>query len=607
MDIEGGELQASLFELKPVEILSEDAVFRQKNPKDTTQVSFETGKVKAYVNLEQKFAEFTYKNFPGINNTFLLNNYAGSFEKLKWNMIPKTLEFNGPVNANKADAASYLLSKRPGQDSLQFAAGSVFLTLGDYVMQCKKIPHIIIADSKVLPDSGKAVIRQNAEMDLLLNAKIIADTLNKFHKIDKVNIKINGRTDCNGSGTYSYYDKNKKEQKFYLDQIYIVEKKFLEGKTLIPDTNNFMVGPKVGFRGNTILHSFNKNLEYNGFFKANHKLPLPKTDWFRSAATINPDSIFIPLTPPITNLNRQTLSNGFFVSNDSTHLYASVFSRKRNTSDQELLKCEGTFTYNEKFDEFRIGDINKIYGLSRRGNFLAMSEQKKIVYGEGKFNFGLETPGYKVNAGGYGSVNLRDTSFSMKLSMSIDMILPNQAIKMMYDSINEQSAAASSNYFDEKLLKYSIPNMVEEKTYNKLSENLDDELSSKTLEELQKTFFITDLQMVWDQSKRAFTNNTGDFGVKSIDKYLIERRLTGKVEIVKKRGGDEMTIYLQQPQGSWYFFRYQKGIMAVLSSDILFNEVIKTNIDKVSKEKEGYQIRQANISDRNKFVRSLKK
>ncbi len=607
MDIEGGELQANLFQLKPVEILSEDAVFRQKNPKDTTQVSFETGKVKAYVNLEQKFAEFTYKNFPGINNTFVLNNYAGSFEKLKWDMIPKTLEFNGPVNANKADAASYLLSKRPGQDSLQFAAGSVFLTLGDYVMQCKKIPHIIIADSKVLPDSGKAVIRQNAEMDLLLNAKIIADTLNKFHKIDKVNIKINGRTDCNGSGTYSYFDKNKKEQKFYLDQIYVVEKKFLEGKTLIPDTNNFMVGPKVGFRGNTILHSFNKNLEYNGFFKANHKLPLPKTDWFRSAATINPDSIFIPLTPPITNLNRQTLSNGFFVSNDSTHLYASVFSRKRNTSDQELLKCEGTFTYNEKFDEFRVGDINKIYGLGRRGNFLAMSEQKKIIYGEGKFNFGLETPGYTVNAGGYGSVNLGDTTFSMKLSMCIDMILPNQAIKMMYDSLNEQSAAASSNYFDEKFLKFSIPNMVEEKTYNKLSENLEDELSSKTLEELQKTFFITDLQMVWDQSRRAFTNNTGDFGIKSIDKFLIERRLTGKVEIVKKRGGDEMTIYLQQPQGSWYFFRYQKGIMAVLSSDILFNEVIKTNIDKVSKEKEGYQIRQANISDRNKFVRSLKK
>jgi hypothetical protein len=47
--------------------------------------------------------------------------------------------------------------------------------------------------------------------------------------------------------------------------------------------------------------------------------------------------------------------------------------------------------------------------------------------------------------------------------------------------------------------------------------------------------------------------------------------------------------------------------MGVLSSDILFNEIIKINIDKVSKEKEDYKIRQANISDRNKFVRAQKK
>ena len=308
-----------------------------------------------------------------------------------------------------------------------------------------------------------------------------------------------------------------------------------------------MVGPKIGFRGNAILHSFNKNLEYNGFFKGIHQLPLPRTDWFRSSATINPDSIFIPLTTPITNLNRQTLNNGFYVSNDSTHVYSTLFSRKRNTSDQELLKCEGIFTYNEKFDEFRIGSIEKIYGLERRGNFMAMSEQKKIIYGEGKFNFGLETPGYNVKAGGYATLNLGDTTFNMKMSMSIDMILPNQAIKMMYDSLNEQSAAASSNFFDEKVLRYSIPNMVEDKTFKKLGDNMEDELGSKNLEELQKMFFITDLQFTWDQSRRAFTNASGDFGLRSIDKYLVERRISGKVEIVKKRGGDEMTIYLQQP------------------------------------------------------------
>ncbi|GAB1447599.1 hypothetical protein MASR2M44_05950 [Bacteroidota bacterium] len=607
MDIEGGELIANLFELRPVEVLSDDAVFRQRNPKDTTQVAFSTGKVKAYVNLDQKFADFTFKNYPGINNDFILNNYAGSFEKLRWNMIPKTLEFNGPTNADRADAASYLLSKRPSQDSLRFASGSVLLTLGDYVMRCSKIPNILIADSKLIPDSGKAIIRENAEMDMLINAKIVADTLSKFHKIDKVTIKVNGRTDFNGAGTYSYLDRNKKEQKFYLDQIYCVEKKFLEGKTLIPDSINFMVGPKLGFRGNTILHSYNKNLEYNGFFKATHQLPLPKTDWVRSSAIINQDSIFIPLNPPLTNLNRQTLNNGFYISNDSPHVYSALFSRKRNTSDLELLKCEGVFTYNEKFDEFRIGSLEKIYGIGKRGNFMAMSEQKKILYGEGKFNFALETKGFSINTGGYGSLNLGDTTYSMRVSMAINALLPAQALKLMVDSLTDQTSGDPTNYFESRVLKAAIPNMVEEKTFSKLGDNMEDELGGKLLEELQKTFFITDIQLSWEPSKRAFTNHSGEIGLKSIDKYPIERRIKGKLEIVRKRGGDEITLYIQPEKGSWYFVRYQRGIMAVISSDQLFNEAIKVNIDKISKEFEDYKIRQANISDRNKFVRALKK
>ncbi len=606
MDIEGGKLEANIFELKPVEVLSDDAIFRQMDPKDTSKVAFSTGKVKAYVNLELKYAEFTYKDFPGLNNTFVLNNYSGSFEKLKWDMIPKTLEFTGPVKPANMEAGSYLLSNKPSQEQLKYSAGSALLTLNDYVMKVGKIPFIIVADSKVFPDSGKAVLRQNAEMDMLVNAKIKADTVNQYHDIEGVGIKINGRTDCIGAGTYTYFDHNKKPQKFYLDQIYVVEKKFLEGKTLIPDTINFMVGPKIGFRGNTILHSFNKNLEYSGFFKGMHKQFIPKTDWFRAAATINPDSVYINLVPPLTNLNRQALTNGFFVSSDSTHVYPALFSRKRNTSDQELLKCEGTFTYNEKFDEFRLGSYGKVFRDDKRGNFMAMSEQKKSVYGEGKFNFGFNTQGFNINSAGYATFNLADTTFGLKLTMLVDMILPSAAIKMMVDSLTEQSTAASADFFDSRVIKISIPELVEEKTFKKLGDNMEEELSTKNMEDLLKTFFFTDVTLVWNTATRSF-GSTGELGLRSIDKNLIERRIKGKIEITKKRGGDDLVIYIQQPQGSWYFFKYQKGVMAVISSDILFNEIIKANIDKVSKEKEDYKIRQANISDRNKFVRAQKK
>jgi hypothetical protein len=190
--------------------------------------------------------------------------------------------------------------------------------------------------------------------------------------------------------------------------------------------------------------------------------------------------------------------------------------------------------------------------------------------------------------------------------MIVDMILPNAAVKLMVDSLVEQSLSASSDYFDKRVIKISVPELVDEKTYKRLGENMEEELSSKNMENLQKTFFFTDVTLGWNSPTRSF-GSTGDIGLRSIDKNLIERKIKGKIEITKKRGGDDLIIYLQQPQGSWYFFKYQKGVMAVLSSDILFNEIIKINIDKVSKEKEDYKIRQANISDRNKFVRAQKK
>jgi hypothetical protein len=605
MDIEGGKLEASIFELKPVEVLSDDAIFKQPNPKDTSQIAFATAKVKAYVNLEQKYAEFTYKNFPGINNTFILNNYVGSFEKLRWEISDKTLEFNGPVNANKFQAASYLLSNKKTQDSLQYGAGSAMLSLGDYVMTVKKVPFIHIADSKVFPDSGKLVIRENAEMDLLLNAKIKADTVNQYHELDKVTIKINGRTDIIGAGNYTYLDRNKKTQTFYFDKIYVADKKFIEGKTMIPDSNNFMVGPKIGFRGNAILHSFDKNLEYNGFFKAMHNQFLPKTDWFKSAATINPDSVYITTTAPLTNLNRQTLNNGFFVSNDSSHVYPALFSRKRNLADQELLKCEGTLTYNEKFDEIRFGPYGKVFGGDKRGNFMAMSENKKIIYGEGKFNFGYATSGFSLNSAGYCTYNLADTTFVMRLSILLQALLPEIAQKLMVDSLTEQSNTASIDFFDKRVVKISIPELVDDKTFKRLGDNMADELSGKYMEDLQKTFFFTDVTLVWNQTKRAFTS-LGELGLRSIEKAQIERKINGKIEITKRRGGDDFVMYLQHGNGSWYYFKYQKGTMAVISSDLLFNNAIKEGQEKVSKIKDDYRLRIASISDRNKFVRAQK-
>ncbi|MFZ4799312.1 MAG: hypothetical protein ACOYMA_17565 [Bacteroidia bacterium] len=604
MTIEDGELIADLYELRPVEILSENAIFRQRWPGDTTKFAFVTSKVNAYVNLEQRFGEFTYLNPYGINNDFAYNLYEGSFEKLRWEMAPRTMEFIGKTHEESPTQASYLTSKRQSQDNLTFKSASMKIGLADYIMHATKVPFINIVDSRVLPDSGKVNIGKDAEMYDLLNAKINADTVTNFHKIEQVTLKINGRTDVRGQGNYIYLDKNKKPQRFYLNEIYAEDKKYLGGKSNIPDSINFNVGAKLAFRGNALLHSFNRNLEYNGFFKPLHELYEPKTDWFKSAAVINPDTVYIDLLPPLTNLNRAALYNGINVSADAAHVYPAMFSRMLSKSDAELLKVEGTFTYNDKFEEFRIGPYAKVFGLgAKRGNFMAVSEAKKSIYAEGKFNFGFDAPKFKVPAAGNCSFNLKDTIFTMHLAMILDFELPENALKVMVDSITEQSATNSTEYYNKEILNIAIPELVEDKNLKKISDEASDELNGKLINNLFKTFFITDLNFKWNQPTRSFINQ-GDFGVRSMDKYLIERNLQGRIEIKKGRTTDEIVVYLQQNNGSWYYFKYLKGNMNVLSSDMVFNEAIKKGAGKVSGD--GYTLRQASISDRNKLLRAMK-
>ncbi|MES2381672.1 MAG: hypothetical protein V4538_11560 [Bacteroidota bacterium] len=602
--IEDGELLDDNFELRAVEILSKESIFRQRWPGDSTRIAFETKQVDAYLNQEERYGEFTYLKPHEINNVFYLNNYEGSFEKMRWDFNARTMEFTGKTYEQNPIQSSFLVSKKTSQDNLTYKAGNLKVGLADYIMHIKKVPFINVADSRIIPDSGVVTVRADAEMDEFYNAKILSDTINSYHKVEQTTVKVNGRTDIRGQGNYIYLDKNKKAQRFYLNEIYIEDKKYMGGKTNIPDSINFLAGPKLAFQGNAILHSFNKNLEYNGHFKPLHSLHFPRTDWFRSAAVINPDSVYIDLLPPISNLNRQALYCGMNVTIDSPHVYPAMFTRKRVTSDFEMIKVEGTYTYNEKFEEFRIGPYDKVFSKpTRKGNFLAVSEAKKSIYAEGKFTFGFDQPKFKVPVAGSCIYNLKDSSFNMHLAMILDFQMPGNAIKLMYDTLTDQSTSASNNYYDKQILNLAIPELVDEKVLKKILGDPSDELTGKLIEDLFKTIFITDLNLKWNQATRSFIS-VGDIGIRSFDKYVFERRVQGRVEIIKKRAGDEIIVYLQQNRGSWYYFKYTKGSMGILSSDPAFNEIIKTAGEKSSSE--GFTLRAASMSDRNKLLKAMK-
>ncbi len=601
VNIEKAQLTSTLFQFKPDNIKTDSGLFKLKTYADSTKFAFRSASVKGDVNLVSRRGDFTF-NTPGINSDFAINLYVGSFDKFIWFMDEKNIDFLS--NDQSEATSSFLLSVRASQDSLTFRTAITTLGLTDYTLYAKKIPFIAVGDAHIFPDSQKVVIKEGANIQEIYNAKITADTVTKYHQIEQATLRIGGKYLLQGTGTYEYVDRKKNKQKFLLNEIVIDGEHHLLGKTDIPEDINFYAGTKIQFKGKVFLKSILKNLEYDGFFLPQHNMAYPRTDWFRNTAVINPDSVFINVLPSITNQNKQALTNGFYISNDSAHAYSAFFTRKRSGSDPELMKVEGVLYFDEKEGEFRMGPTDKLFKEALRGNMIKVNERTQNTIGEGRFKFGYDVGKFEFITGGTATFNAVDTSFKMHLAALLNFPIPSSALKLMFDSLYNQSDNAESPTFTEDFMKKALAEIVEEKAVRKVTDDVSDN-SLKLVSDLQKTIFFSELNMKWNPATRSMMSD-GDMGINSFEKYRLERKVKGRLEITKRRSGDDFVLYIQSPKnGSWYFFKYQKNILYIVASDLLFNQYIKDNLEKLSKDE--FKMRQANIADRNRFVKTMKK
>lgn len=600
-DIEQARLTAALLYFKPDNILTDSGFFQLKSYVDSTKFAFKSGSVKANINLTARKGDFV-SNTEGVNTEFSFNEYVGSFEEFVWLMDDQKIDFKSVGQAE--EPVSYLLSVRTSQEGLTFKTGLTTLDLKDYSLYAKKVPYIAVGDAQIFPDSQKVVIREGANMDEIYRANIIADTVTKYHKIEQATLRIEGKFALRGTGTYEYMDQKKNKQKFFLNEISIDPGHRLLAKTDIPDSIKFNAGTNIQFQGRVLLRSIERNLEYDGFFLPKHTLAYPRTDWFRNKAIINPDSVFIDLQPTLTNQNKQVLTNGFYISNDSAHAYAAFFTRKRNGSDPELMKVEGVLYYDEKEKEFRMGPTDKLFKDGLKGNMLKVNEGKKTTTGEGRFKFGYETGLFQFTTAGTAVFDVSDTSFRMHLAGLLNFPIPTIALKLMFDSLYNQSDNAETPAFKADFMKKAVAELVDDKAVAKATEEIEENSVQTTLE-LQKTMFISELNLKWNPTSRSLIS-VGNIGINSFDKNRLERSVKGRLEMTKRRSGDDFVLYIQSAQnGSWYFFKYQRNMLYIVGSDPLFNTYIKDNIDKLSKDE--FKLRQANIADRNRYVKAMKK
>ena len=108
----------------------------------------------------------------------------------------------------------------------------------------------------------------------------------------------------------------------------------------------------------------------------------------------------------------------------------------------------------------------------------------------------------------------------------------------------------------------------------------------KLPKELLKTLFLSDVELTWNPSTGSYRYK-GFIGISSIDKYQVNKMVFGLVELKKKRNGDELSIYFEPSDDSWFFFNYKRGMLGAISSHDDFNAQIRdTKDDKRTKKAE---------------------
>jgi hypothetical protein len=114
--------------------------------------------------------------------------------------------------------------------------------------------------------------------------------------------------------------------------------------------------------------------------------------------------------------------------------------------------------------------------------------------------------------------------------------------------------------------------------------------------------------MKWNTPTKSYVSE-GMIGVGSIYKNQLNKFVKGKIEVIKKRSGDVLNIYLEVDNSTWYFFNYQTGLMQAISSDEKFNTTIKElKPDKrKAKEEKGVPNYQFILSTARKKADFLKK
>ena len=583
--IEDAEMDSEGFNFKQHTFDALIADFRIKSY-DLNALAISTQNYRTHFDFKERRGEF--RSNIGISRMeFPINQYICSMDRFDWMIDNEEIVLSNEENQQYAIPDNLSLSElidvgytgtefisvHPRQDSLRFFALRARFSIRTNVINAEEVKIIKVGDAAIYPDSGKVEIRKSADISLLTNANIIANTTTREHNFYNASVKILGRKKYSGSGTYDYVDRIDSHQKIFFDKISVDTSGNTVGNGRISDSVDFMLSPEFAFTGNIRLNAPVKALNFTGTFRPAVDCYNLGTNWVKFSAMVDPDNVKLPVSDPPQNRNSEKLLLGMAYSNTENVIYPAFFTPRRSFSDTIMITASGMMDYQNSTNTFRIKHAEAQDNTTTTGSSVSLNTYTCTMRSEGKINLGLNSGPLRMES--YGSMEyfiLPDSS-TFRLAMTFDFPFEEDVpdrIRTQMTSTNLPGIQLFNSPFN-----FVFEELVDEKDRDKLKSELETVGRFRRFpDELSKMLIIGDVKMSYDSLSRSFVSN-GPIGIASILDGMVNRYLSGKIEMTKKRNGDEFTFYLEISPNDWFFFNYRNNVMQFLSSDLELNDKIK--------------------------------
>ncbi len=620
VQVADAEMDSKLFKFKNIVFDADTANFRLKTY-DLKDLAFSTHNYKSHIDFKDRKGEFK-SNGGGSKVEFPVNQYICFMDEFEWFMDKEEIALtNSKGLSNQTSdqkdirelvdidiSGSEFVSVHPKQDSLRFFSPRAKYNLRNNIIYAEQVSFIKVADAAVFPDQGKVTIFKEAKMQTLNNAKILANTVTKYHEIDKAIVDIQSRKSFTGVGNYYYVDDKGEKHPFYLDKINVDSTLQTNAHGHISDSLNFKLSEQFDFAGDIKIKASREFLNFKGGYRIKNDCDTIPKAWVRFDTVVDPKAIVLPVYKDLRDVANKNLFAALAFSQKSNHIYSAFLTRKENYSDQDLISANGVVEYVANTDEYRIGSLEKLRQPILPGNFLSLNRRACILHGEGKINLGTVFGQLKLSSFGAVDYFVVPDSASFDMVIALDFFFAENAMKMIVEALKESNLSAADMSTDK--VKKSLSEIVGIKD----AEDLISEISlygslKKVPSELNHTFFFSDVKMKWNPLTNSFVSDK-QIGIANMEKSQINKYVKGYLEITKKRSGDILDLYFEIDENKWYYFNYSRGLMQAISSNNDFNIIITElkpdkRTQKGEKGEENYRFNIATVKKKKDFLKRM--